>query len=210
MGDSDDFGIYLENPKRRRRRSRRRSARSSRRRRRRNPATYPFAPNPRRRRRGGRRRRSSGRRRNPAGFFGGGGGIMRTVNEGFGIFAAELAGDLVVRGINKFVGLQRWLPAALAGQAPSVVRILVGLAADPLLRMVGIREGFRRQIAAVNIASGIIGLTYPLRQQTFAAVGLSGLADYETIGQDEEDHYGLLGDYETVGAYEGEASGYYV
>lgn len=223
---SEPYGLLLENPRRgrggrfvksrsRKRRSRRRRASSRRRRRsrrRRNPAI--MGSNPRRRRRSRRRRASSRRRRygrrrsyrrNPFGFMKGG-RIGSTLMAGLGIAGSELAGDLLSRvavkaGASKLLGAVR-VPAA---QQVPVLRVLVGLFASPLLRMLRVPPAITRNFGAVNVASGILTMSANLRQQALARVGLG---DYELadvlVGDDEVGDVLVdfeLADFELAGDY---------
>ena len=99
------------------------------------------------------------------------------------LFAGELVGDALVRVANKVAGKAI---AGLGAMAQPALRIGVGLLAAPLLRMAGLPARIRESFAAVNIASGLIGLTFAMRTQAFKAIGL---------GEDETTN-AMLGDYE--------------
>lgn len=193
------YSLLLENPKKRRRKTRRKTARRrttrpsarprKRRstRRRRNPgAVTSVATNPRRRRRSRastRRRRSSGRRKNQFAVLG---DMQRTLTRGTQILGAELAGDVLSRAASKF-GLATLLANMRVNPAwaPSVGRIIVGLFGGPILKMLPVKmlsnADFRATFGAVNVASGLIGLTMNMRMQLLRTIGLSGmdLAEYE-------------------------------
>jgi hypothetical protein len=174
------------------------------------------------------RRRRSRRRRNPFNLGGLTSGLFPTMGEwgeSINIVAAEFAGDGAVRLANKF-GVSDFLRDTLKvdpALTSSLSRVVVGIGAPPLLRMIGAPAGFVRAFRTVNIASGIIGMTYGLRSQLFGAVGLAG--DYETNVGDYEGGAGrtlprvtpdmlmqggndLLHDYETLDGYQGSASKY--
>lgn len=220
--------LLLENPRKRRRSKRRASSPRRRKasRRRRNPVgTLAAAANPRRRRRSSRRRATSRRRRrNPFAKIGGGGAIGR----GLGIVAAEVVGDLVTRVAWRF-GLSRIVPAAVGkDRGLAFARIGLGLAAPFINKFLPLPLGLKRDMAAVNIASGVIALTMAMRSRVLTQTGLAGVGDYVTaeglsgdygvLGQDDEETFmlgqdsGVLGDYVTAeglsghdGDYEGSA-----
>lgn len=183
----DSYGLLLENPRKRRRRkaSGRRRKASGRRRRSRRAVTVAVAANPRRRSRRRRnpfgRRRRAGRRRNP--FGGMTSGLAPTFKRAIGLTLGEVMGDALSRVVSKFT------PFGKSAMQAAGVRIAVGLFGSPLLRMLKVPAGIRSDFGAVNVASGIIGLTGALRQQVFSKVGLADyeLADYE------------LADYELAG-----------
>lgn len=210
-----DYGLLLENPRRRRRRRtppRTKSGRfrkrrsSSTRRRRRNPSRVSYsAPARRRRRRTTTRRRSSPRRRtyrrrrrNP-GLLPGRTMLQRTFRKGTQILVAEFTGDVLARVATKF-GMGNVLTMMRVPPEMTVpaTRIAVGLLGPPVLKMLPGRlfsASFREMFAAINVASGLIGLTQNIRAQAFAAMGLAsyggsvGLYDWETAD-------GGVGDYE--------------
>ena len=213
---SEPFSVFLENPrrgrggrfvkgkrrtkarkasKRRRSSSRRKQSRIARRGRRVRAVTTLVA-NPRRRRRSTRsskRRRST--RRNPFRMIPGG-NIKRTVGAGLGLAAGEFAGDLLTRVAIK-VGDGRLLDVAKVPNAirSPLLRIAVGLFAAPLLKMLRLPSAVTAGFGAVNVASGILGLSGAMRSRTFSAVGLG---DYELadvlVGDDDDD-----GDGDSVG-----------
>ena len=200
-----EYGLLLENPRRRRRRkkaARRRSPVRRRRRRRRNPGALTTVANPRRRRRRRTRRRtrrrSVGRRRNQ--FLPGRGELTRAFRKGTQILVAEFVGDVLARVGTKFgmgrILTQMRVPAQMTVPA---TRIAVGLLGPAVLRMLPGRlfnPSFREMFAAVNVASGLIGLTMNMRQQAFSAMGL---ADYADLGlYDWETASGGVGDWETA------------
>lgn len=225
------YGLLLENPRRRgRRRTPPRGAggrfrkKASSKRRRRNPGVVTTA-NPRRRRRrrrttvaaAPRRRRASPRRkttrrrrRNPGlgAILGGRGEWARAFNRGGQILVGEFVGDAVTRMATKFGGANLLAQLRIPPQfIQPTLRVAVGLLAPPLLKMAPrmFKPDFRATFAAVNVASGLIGLTMNLRTQLFSAAGLSDasvayhLSDWETAS-------GGVGDWETasggVGGYE--------
>lgn len=223
------YGLLLENP-RKRRRSRRRTPprgaggrfrkRASAKRRRRNPGAVTTAnPRPRRRRRAAAaaapkrrrattRRKATRRRRNPNGFLGRRGEWTRAFNRGGQILVGEFVGDAVTRLATKFGGANMLAQLRIPPQfVQPTLRIAVGLLAPPLLKMAPrlFKPDFRATFSAVNVASGLIGLTMNLRTQLFSTMGLSDatvayhLSDWETAS-------GGVGDWETasggVGGYE--------
>lgn len=135
------------------------------------------------------------------------GEMRRTFQRGTQILIGEFAGDLFSRLGTKFgLGTMLTNMRVPPQMVQPITRIAIGLLAPPLLKMLPGRffnSDFRSTFAAVNVASGLIGLTANLRQQAFAAVGLSdydtGLYDWETA--DDE-----IGDWETaddgIGGYE--------
>lgn len=206
----------LENPRRRRRSRRSRRSNPARPRRRRSRSRRRVAANPfpftrrRRRRRSHRRNpfRAFRRRRNPA-FFG---LDLRSEAKAVGaLVGGEFLGDLGARALNKF-GLGKILTEQLKltpDQATAGSRIAVGILGAPLLKMARLPDSFVRVFRTINIASGIIGLTYGMRQKALASVGLSGyeMGDYEGGGEWQipqvpsagllGDPAGLLGEYQT-------------
>ena len=216
-----EYGLLLENPTRRRRNRQRtpprgaagrfRKRRSTRRSRRRNPSAVTVA-NPRRRRRRrsvARRRSPRRRRRNPRrlGILPGRGEMQRAFRKGGELLVGEFVGDVLARVATKFgVGrllTQMRVPAEMTVPA---TRIAVGLLGPAVLRFAPrmFKPSFREMFAAVNVASGLIGLTMNMRTQAFSAMGL---ADYEDLGlYDWETAENGVGDWETaddgVGDYE--------
>ncbi|MEX2464718.1 MAG: hypothetical protein WD428_02465 [Gaiellaceae bacterium] len=96
----------------------------------------------------------------------------------------ELIGDMLARAAVKFTPLGRMTLGA------PFVRIGVGLFAGPLLKMLKLPAGIRTNFGAINVASGIMGLTAAMRAKILQTVGLSDyeFADYE------------FADYELAGA----------
>ncbi len=208
-----EYGLLLENPRRRRRRrtpprtksGRFRKRRSSTRRRRRNPSRVTMSSNPRRRRRRRtttRRRRTTTRRRrrNPS-LLPGRTTVQRAFRKGTQILVAEFVGDVLARVGTKF-GMGNVLTTLRVPPEMTVpaTRIAVGLLGPAVLRMVPGRfftPSFREMFGAVNVASGLIGLTQNIRAQAFQAMGLAG---YEGGGglslYDWETADGGVGDYE--------------
>lgn len=199
--------ILLENP-RGRRRSRRKARTASgrfrksasnpkrrRRSRRRNPAGI-VAPVSRKRRRRSRKGRATASRRKSGGRVVSMGGIRSSMMAGGALFGGELLGDLLGRLAFK-VGASKILAGVKipADYQAGVVRIGIGMFASPLLRLAGIPASIRQGFSAINVASGLIGLTYKYRQQAFASAGLS---DYELAADMEDDD----GDGNNVGDYE--------
>jgi len=125
-------------------------------------------------------------RRNPFSFGGGGGGIKRTLFAGLGLAAGELAGDALSRVAVKFgVGkLMDIVKVPTAARVPAL-RIALGLFATPLLKMLRVPASVTQHFGAVNVASGLLGLTANMRAQAFSRVGLG---DYELadvlVGED--------------------------
>ena len=152
------------NPRRRRRTRRAPARRYSRRRR-----TYRRNPS---------RRRGVLARFMPRGDFG-----MAT-----GLVLGEVAGDLVVRGLNKF------FPQPLAmlkttlkmedAQVLGVYRILLSTLGRPLFRMVGMRGQFAKWFHVANIFVGIENLIYPMRENMMRTMGLSGI-DYDLMPDEQ-------------------------
>lgn len=199
-----DYELLLENPrKRRRRRARRRPTRRKARRRsprrrtrRRSRSTTITVRNPRRRS----RRRAAAR-----GIFG---GLQQALTGGVSIASADFAGDLLTRAIVRFTPVLNFIP----GGRPAWVRIGLGFLADPLLKFVNVPSRWRKLIGSVNVASGIVGLTMPMRLNLWGQLnlrygGMQGLGDWETVGQGDygvlgripASPYGMLGDWETMG-----------
>lgn len=193
------------NPAKRRRRSRRR-----------NPSLLMAnrsAP-----RRTVRRRRRGGRARaRVRGFVGkSAGGIGSAFKAGGALFGGELLGDLMARGAVKF-GAAKVLNAVKvpADMQPGVVRVAIGLFGEPILRMVGVPRAIRQGFSAINVASGLIGLTWKFRAQAMQSIGLSdyelademdldddGMSDYELATDDPA----LLGEAPPAGLLEGDYS----
>lgn len=173
------YSKLLENP-RKRRRSRRRARRS-------NPGN-PFAENPRRRRRGrrrsGRRRSSSRRRSNPFRLPGLGGGLGNVLGEGVKLHVAEIAGQVAI------AGLKRVLPASIGERMFGVGRVVLGVIAPKVLRMLRMPSGFASTFGAVQVAQGIYNMTAAIRGQLLARVGLN---DFVTVN-------GLAGDVDDDGS----------
>lgn len=207
----DDYGLLLENPRRRRRRRRTTRRRTTRRRRRRNPVRArrrrrnpgAVATNPRRRRRRTRRRRTYRRRRRNQALFPRMGDMQRTFRRATQILVGEFVGDVGTRMATKF-GVGRLL-TQMRVPAPAVLpvtRIVVGLFAPALLRMLPGRlfnADFRATFGAVNVASGLIGLTQNMRAQLLQTMGLAGyeLADYGEMDDYEFADNGIS-DWETA------------
>jgi len=225
--------ILLENPRRRRKRrtpprgagGRFRKRKSSSRRRRRNPTTAVTAK-PRRRRRAPaaaanprrRRRRSSPKRRrrsNPT-MRGAMNRAMGTFQDAGALVLAEFGGDMAARAIvQKVPGVTTLFANMGMGQfAKPITQGLLGLFADPLLRMMRVPTGFRKWFRIGNTASAMIELTAPLRETAKTAMGLEDWAtvsDWATVpvGPGPVDvpqpalangNYGYdLHDWETVG-----------
>lgn len=121
------------------------------------------------------------------------GGIGAAFKAGGALFGGELLGDLMARGAVKF-GAAKLLNSVKvpADMQPGVVRVAIGLFGEPLLRMVGVPRGIRQGFSAINVASGLIGLTWRFRAQAFSSMGLS---DYELADEMEPDDDGMS-DYE--------------
>jgi len=216
-----DYGLLLENPRRRRRkggrkgrrRARRRNpVQSVRRRRTRKPVSVStwrasgFARNPRRRRRrsGSRsRRRSSSRRRNPF-KIPGLGGLGTAFTKGAALFGAEFVGDIFSRALGRFVP-----PLTRFGGTPAVrqgiARLLVGTVGDMVLsKLKFIPRGVREAFGPINIASGLVALTYPMRERLLAGtLKLPQLSDYEVADYEVADYE--VADYRDrlLGTYQG-------
>lgn len=150
-------------------------------------------------RRNPRRRRYH--RRNPA-FLGklGLGNLGGTFMRAGGLFGAELLGDLAVRALGRFT------PLGKIGKTPAtrqgIGRILVGTVGTMVLnKLPFVPQVVKNQFGAINIASGLIALTYPMRekllQDTLKLPQLSGLSESEDDGVSEMQR-GLLEDFETV------------
>lgn len=129
---------------------------------------------------------------------------MGAVRKGGQILIAEFAGDLVTRLVGKFAGpmlLNVPLRPELLGP---VVRMGVGVLAPPIMKAVApklFKREFRQMFAAVNVASGLMGLTMRVREQTFAALKLPSSS--ETLGNYYGPPHGVLG----AGGYYGPPSG---
>jgi len=121
---------------------------------------------------------------------------MGAVRKGGQILVAEFAGDLVTRLVGKFMGptlMNIPMNPALLGP---IVRMAVGVFAPPLMKMVApklMKRDFRQMFAAVNVASGLMGLTMRIREQTFAALRLPSSA--ETLAGYYGPPAGVLGNY---------------
>lgn len=201
------MSVLYDNPRRARTKSGRfKKKRSTKRRRRRNPAPAPAvrrrraAPkattNPRRRRRrrtysrAPARRRRRTYRRNPSRRRGVLARFMPRGDFGLatGLVMGEVAGDLVVRGINKF------FPQPLAmlkttlkmedAQVLGVYRILLSTLGRPLFRMVGFRGQFAKWFHVANIFVGIENIIYPMREQMMKTMGLAGI-DYDLMPEEQ-------------------------
>lgn len=137
---------------------------------------------------------------------------------------AYLAGAAIVgEGLTRLVldkfGVGNWV--AKIGLGASAQRglgmILVGLAAEPVLGMVGVKPRFRGLVSTANIAFGILKATEEYQNSLWHATGLGyygsgpawgvlGVGDYEGAGGGGWElgpGYGtpapyVLGDYETV------------
>lgn len=129
--------------------------------------------------------------------------IQRSLRKGTQILVAEFVGDVLARVGTRF-GMGNVLTMLRVPPEMTVpaTRIAVGLLGPPVLKMLPGRlfsSSFREMFAAVNVASGLIGLTQNLRAQAFAAMGLAsyggdvGLYDWETAS-------GGVGDYELAGS----------
>lgn len=130
------------------------------------------------------------------------------------ILIGEFIGDAATRVAGKF-GMSRLLQTMRVPPqfVLPVSRIGVGLLFPMLMKQFAPRmfkPSFRQTFAAVNVASGLIGLTNNIRNQAFNAMGLSeydmdlglvydGMYDWETAD-------GGVGDWETadggMGGYE--------
>lgn len=242
---TDSYGLLLPNPRGRRKTPpRHRSGpkkgqfKKSKRGRRRNPANPANPANPRRRRRRRStavarrrnpanparrrsRRRSPARRRsyrrNPRGF--GVGGIIKNVMGGAYLAGAAIVGEGLTRLVMNKLGAKAifakttWSETTQHGAG----MILVGLAAEPVLKIARVPAKFRSLVGTANIAFGILKLTQDLQQKLWAATTLEGLGDYVVGGEEwgvaDAPEYGVLGedegtyvpetgileDYETVG-----------
>lgn len=136
------------------------------------------------------------------------GDLTRTFNRGGQILIGEFAGDVVTRFATKFGGANMLAQLRVPPQfVQPALRIAVGLFAPMLLKMAPrlFRPDFRATFGAVNVASGLIGLTQNMRAQLFETMGLS---DWETaaggVGDSAVAYH--LSDWETadngVGGYE--------
>ena len=115
---------------------------------------------------------------------------------GGALFGGELLGDLMGRAVIKFGGSKLLNAVKIpADMQPGVLRVAIGLFGAPVLKMVGIPETIRKGFSAINVASGLIGLTYGIRQKAFTAAGLS---DYELADamSDDDGSDDAVGDYE--------------
>jgi len=136
------------------------------------------------------------------------GDLTRTLNRGGQILIGEFAGDVVTRFATKFGGANMLSQLRVPPQfVQPALRIAVGLFAPMLLKMAPrlFKPDFRATFGAVNVASGLIGMTQNIRAQLFETMGLS---DWETaaggVGDSAVAYH--LGDWETadggVGGYE--------
>lgn len=140
---------------------------------------------------------------------------------GIGLAGGELAGDLVSRAALKF-GASKLLAAVRvpATQHVPVLRVLVGLFATPLLKMLRVPAAITQNFGAVNVASGVLSMTANIRQATFSRIGLGdyeladvlvgddGMSDVLVgVGDYELADYELAGDYSDQ-SYYGTLPGY--
>ena len=121
---------------------------------------------------------------------------MGAVQKGGQILIAEFAGDLVTRLIGKFAGpMLANIPMRPELLGP-VIRMGIGVLTPPLMKMVApkfFKRDFRQMFAAVNVASGLMGLTMRMREQTFAALRLPSSSD--TLAGYYGPPAGVLGNY---------------
>lgn len=143
----------------------------------------------------------------------GGGGLKTTLARAASLTVGEFAGDIVSRLAAKF-GAGKFLTSSMklsADQSLGVCRILAGIVALPLLRMARLPSIVTRDFSAVNVASGIIALTFPQRVQLLSKLKLTpaeiGLSDYETFMGLSDYQGGILSDYQIAGAGGGYSDG---
>ena len=118
---------------------------------------------------------------------------MGTLTDAGMLVFAEFGGDLASRAIvQKIPGVQGMFDNMKIGEySKPTVQLLLGLFADPLLRMARLPSGFRRWFRIGNTASALIALTQPFRTQIVEAVNLE---DWAVV----PGAYGGVNDWDTV------------
>ena len=135
------------------------------------------------------------------------GGFLRTgqwaaiFKEATSLVVGEFIGDVGSRALRKVI--VRTIPNPWINRfAIPIGRVVIGLMAEPLLKMAGMKPAFRRDFSAVNVASGIIGFTSDIRKQLLGGMGLDGLGDFET-----EEMLGYVDDPALLGHYDDDDAG---
>lgn len=123
--------------------------------------------------------------------------MFRAVGPAVNLVLAEVVGDVATRAALKF-GAGSLLGRFLSPdkQLP-FLRLVLGTIAMPIMRMLPLPASIKTAFPAMNIASGIIGITYWMRQQLLNQTGLSDyeVADYVTLPALSGPDYGVM-DYE--------------
>ena len=122
--------------------------------------------------------------------------LTNTAIDGGVFILSEIGGDVAVGGIKKIEALDKFLTDNLGKEnGEGALKIFVGLFADPLLRMVGLKPHMRSLFALANVTGGVRLLARDIIASIKESLDLSGYPQG-----------GSWGDYlpamSAVGAYE--------